>query len=671
MTPRAATTAADGHAPGRLTLPRLIAALCVPAFALTVIGLADLLPPGNWAAALIAPDPNDPRAVILRYAFAPRVAVALIAGAALGLAGTLLQQALRNPLAEPATLGTFAGASLALSAATLFAPWLLAGGRDFVALGGATVATALAFLLAGRGLSPVRMILGGLVTTLFCNAAAATLVTLKSDDMAALFVWESGSLVQDGGAGVADLALRLGIAAVCAALLMRPLTLLGVGDAAAGSLGARAGAVRLAAVATAVALSASVAAAIGVIAFVGLAAPALARLVGVRSLRGRLVWAPVIGALLLWLTDRLTLVAPFYDEIPAGAATALLGAPLLLVLLPALRPDPPAPAATPASGRDATHLALAVTIVASVAVALVALGLGRDGAGWVWTLPLGGDPLVALRGPRVGAAFGAGALLALAGVALQRMTGNPMAAPEILGVSSGAMLGVLALVLATTGFDRGATLLAAGVGAGAAIAVVLAAARRGAFAPERLLLAGIAVTTMGSGLAAIVLASGDPRVATLHAWIAGSTYGTDAADAWIAMVAAGVGLGALPLAGRWLEALPLGTGTASALGVSLAPARLTLAAAAAAAAAVATLVVGPLSFVGLMAPHMARILGFRRVVPQFVAAALIGGGLLTAADWLGRTVIFPWQIPAGIVSALIGGAYLIARLSFPAGLRKS
>ncbi|RWC98434.1 MAG: Fe(3+)-hydroxamate ABC transporter permease FhuB, partial [Mesorhizobium sp.] len=74
---------------------------------------------------------------------------------------------------------------------------------------------------------------------------------------------------------------------------------------------------------------------------------------------------------------------------------------------------------------------------------------------------------------------------------------------------------------------------------------------------------------------------------------------------------------------------------------------------------IATLVIGPLSFVGLMAPHLARMLGLQRALPQLFASAMLGGMILVSADWAGRMLIFPWQIPAGLLAALVGGPYFM------------
>ena len=95
-------------------------------------------------------------------------------------------------------------------------------------------------------------------------------------------------------------------------------------------------------------------------------------------------------------------------------------------------------------------------------------------------------------------------------------------------------------------------------------------------------------------------------------------------------------------------------------GVPLAVSRLAVLLATAFATAAGTLIVGPLSFVGLMAPHAVRLLGFRQSLPQLVAAAILGAVLMVLADLAGRIVAFPWQIPAGLVATFLGGSYFIA-----------
>ncbi|WP_287290515.1 iron chelate uptake ABC transporter family permease subunit, partial [Mesorhizobium sp.] len=132
-----------GHR-ARFKAGMLVAFVGVPAVLaayLTAAGLLRLLPADMWWQSLGATDFADPRQLLYRHAFLPRLAISLLAGAALGLTGTLLQQVLRNPLAEPTTIGTNAGATVALTIATLYAPWMLEQGREWVALAGGALST--------------------------------------------------------------------------------------------------------------------------------------------------------------------------------------------------------------------------------------------------------------------------------------------------------------------------------------------------------------------------------------------------------------------------------------------------------------------------------------------------------------------------------------------------
>jgi iron complex transport system permease protein len=116
---------------GGWMLVTLVGVPAVLAAYLTTAGLLRVLPVDMWWQSLGAADFTDPRQLLYRHAFLPRLAISLLAGAALGLTGTLLQQVLRNPLAEPTTIGTNAGATVALTVATLYAPWMLEQGRDW------------------------------------------------------------------------------------------------------------------------------------------------------------------------------------------------------------------------------------------------------------------------------------------------------------------------------------------------------------------------------------------------------------------------------------------------------------------------------------------------------------------------------------------------------------
>lgn len=635
------------------------------ALALLLIGI-DLntrLPAAQWLPAALTPDMADMRQLILHFSWLPRLCMALLCGAVLALAGLLMQQVLRNPLASPTTLGVASGAQLGLLIATLWAPWALELGREWVALAGGGLATLLVFALAWRrGLAPLTLILAGLVVTLYLSALNIALMLVQQQDLNAVFIWGSGSLSQNSWSGIQLLLPRLAVGLLLILPLLRPLALLELDDSGVKSLGVPLRFLRFSTLLLAVYLTACTVSVVGVIGFIGLAAPALVRLLGARTLGRRLIWAPLLGGLLLCVTDLAIqrLAGSLAELVPTGAATALLGAPLLLWLLPRLRLAGGQP-----QGGDShvfsRHplpfqrlLPLSLLLIGAV---LIGFGLGQGTEGWQWHLT--DSSLLEWRWPRVMAAASAGCMLALAGCLIQRLTGNPMSSPEVLGISAGAALGLIALLFLLPYSGPLAQLALGGLGAGLTLLLLLGLSRRSGFAPERVLLIGISITALFDALQVILLAGGDPRGQNLLGWMSGSTYFVGPQMAlWVLACSVLLLLAALPL-GRWLELLPLGDGTPKALGVPLGRSRFALLLLAALLTAGATLIVGPLSFIGLLAPHLARLLGLARAVPQLLGAALLGALVMVAADWLGRNLLFPAQLPAGLLASLLGGAYFM------------
>ncbi|QHA88126.1 Fe(3+)-hydroxamate ABC transporter permease FhuB [Serratia rhizosphaerae] len=643
----------------------LLALLAAAAGGLSVFNLLQQLPLAQWGQALRAPDIDNVQQMVFHYSLLPRLCIALLAGAGLGLVGVLFQQVLRNPLAEPATLGVSAGAQLGLTIATL---WMLPGGElteQLAAMAGAIVVGALVFGVAwGKRMSPVTLILAGLVLGLYCGAVSSLLALFNYEQLQGLFLWSTGSLNQQDWSAVQFILPRLLLAALLAALLIRPLTLLGLDDGVARNLGLGLALARFSALALAIVFSAMLVNAVGVIGFIGLFAPLMAKMLGARRLAHRMMLAPLLGALLLWLTDQLMVwLALVWREIPTGAATALIGAPLLLWLLPRLRSaaTPPPMNLGDRVPAERQHLPRwlvlgGVLLLAGLALALM---LGKNAAGWHWSVGTEFESLWPWRWPRVLSALAAGVMLAVAGTLIQKLTGNPMASPEVLGISSGAAFGVVVMMFIVPG-DAFVWLLPAGsLGAALTLLVITVVAGRGGFSTERMLLAGIALSTAFTTTIYLLLASGDPRMGGLLTWISGSTYAVTGAQAIRTALIAALLVLLAPLCRRWLTILPLGGATARSVGIALTPVRLSILLLAATLTAMATLTVGPLSFVGLMAPHMARMLGFRRALPQMLIAALLGGLLMVFADWCGRMVLFPYQIPAGLLATFIGAPYFV------------
>lgn len=633
-------------------------ALALAAALLFGMRLAEL-----WPAAMPATESVDLSDVILLYAFLPRAAVAIVAGAALGLSGLLLQRILRNPLAEPSTLGISAGAQLAMAAATIYAPALMELSVGAVAFAGGVAAVALILALTWRrGLEPVAVVLAGMMVALTANSLSAALILANGDYLFSLFIWGGGSLVQQGWGPTVAIGLRLVLGLAAAALLLRPLAILGLDDQSARNLGVSVHMSRFLVIALAVWIATTVAAEVGIIGFIGLAAPALATLSGARSLRQKLVATPLIGAILLWLTDGLVqlLSGPAGERVPTGAATALLGGPLLLWLLPRLKMFewPSVNTQAAASGRAPRPWSIVLLIVigtlAATGVALM-VGIGPDG----WQIASGEalHDLVDWRAPRVVVAAATGAMLGAAGVVIQRITANPLASPEVLGVGAGAGAGMaLALVL---GSALGLQLAVSAAGALAVLAVILLVGARAGFGPERLLFAGIAMNALCSAVLTAMIALGNQQSYTLLRWLSGSVNDVVASDGLVTVSGLVLLAGPLFLVTRWLDLFPLGAPTAQALGLRIAPSRLIVILLAALMTALAANYVGPLSFVGLIAPHLTRLLGLGRAREQLAGAIALGALLMILADWLSRVAAFPYQLPLGIFASLIGGPYLI------------
>ena len=650
-----------------LSSPLLRPGLCllVLTLGLACAELARQLPGALWWQALFSPELDDARQAVVHFSWLPRLAICLLAGAALGLAGTLMQQVLRNPLASPTTLGVASGAQLALMMVTLLAPsWLLIG-REWIAMAGGSLAMGLVFALAWRRqLNPVVIVFAGLVINLYLAAISMGLLLFFQEELKGLLVWGSGSLAQNSWSCVGYLLPRLLLAAMLAAVLVRPLAVLELDDASARSLGVSLKHLRLAGLGLAVFVTACVVSVVGLIGFIGLAAPAMVRLLGVRKLAQRLLWAPILGALLLAATDLLlqTLSRFWPVLIPTGAMTALLGAPLLLWLIPRLGIKQSAPKANSSLllARHPAPTRLVGLMVLGLAAAVIAsLLFGQGMGGWGWPSWLRWQVQLEWRLPRTLAAGAAGVLLALAGTLLQRVSNNPMASPELLGVSGGTFMGVIAAALLLPALPLPMMLLGGLVGAFACLLLLVLINRRNGFQPERILLSGIAITALFEPLQAIALANGDLRVQQLLSWMSGSTYYVTQPVALALVVLALLMLAACLLASRWLDLMPMGPAVATALGIHLGRAQLTILLLVAVLTASATMVIGPLSFAGLLAPHLARLMGLVRARWHLLGAAGCGALLMVSADWIGQQILFPQEVPVGLVSTLLGGAYFM------------
>lgn len=262
-----------------------------------------------------------------------------------------------------------------------------------------------------------------------------------------------------------------------------------------------------------------------------------------------------------------------------------------------------------------------------------------------------------LRLPRALAAVLVGVCLGTAGAIFQSVLRNPLASPDVLGVTGSAAVAGVVGVLALNWSGLGLSLLAIAGGVSGALVIAALTWRRG-ISGMRLILVGVGVAAFAGAVISWLLTTSDLRdAASAYTWLVGSLNGTG----WpvVAVTAGLAGLACLALVPqlRGLRALELGDDTATALGVRPERTRALVLLTAVVLAAVAVGAVGPLSFVALMAPQVARRLVGRTSL-SLVASAAIGGALVTGSDLLAQYAIASVTLPAGVVTGVVGAPYL-------------
>jgi len=304
-------------------------------------------------------------------------------------------------------------------------------------------------------------------------------------------------------------------------------------------------------------------------------------------------------------------------------------------------------------------LALPGLLLAGLAAIAWALSSGEARADWSTMLEvLGGGHgqgtavILELRLPRAMAAYGGGAMLAVAGALMQILLRNPLADPYVLGVSGGAAVGALAAL--SLGLSSLASDGCAFAGALGAMLLVFGLARGdGSWSQTRLLLTGVIVAAgCGAAVSLMLSMASDARIHSMLFWLMGDA--SAASNPWPALAILVLALlSCMPLA-RDLNVLSRGQLGARSLGVAVERLRVLIYLLAALLTAFAVTMIGTVGFVGLVVPHLVRLAignDQRLLLP---GAALAGGALLTAADTAARLVLSPLQLPVGVLTALIG-----------------
>ncbi|MCZ7419961.1 iron ABC transporter permease [Verrucosispora sp. WMMA2121] len=669
---------------GRASVPRVVGIFLAATALLLVVVAVHLTQGTSTVGALdllrLLTGGDDETARVFVASRVPRLLAGLTIGVALGFAGAALQSIARNPLASPDTLAVNAGAHLAIVSVAAFGialPALPAGGLAFC--GGLAAAGLVMAMSSGGQAGTTRLILAGSATALALSSVTMLLLLLFEQATIGLFAWGNGSLVQSDLDTLTQLAPVIVAAVATLMFFGHRLDILALGDDTATVLGIDVRRTRLVVTVLAVLLSAAAVTLTGPVGFVGLCAPVIVRLLGplvpgVHRHRILLPLSGMAGVIIVLGSDvllRALMGGQAGVDIPTGVVTTLFGAGILIWL--ARRHRDAGPTRRPAGGHAAVRSAAfhrtVVAVAATVTVAAVLLGML---AGDTWLLL--GDIVNWINGstgpaytfvldqrwPRVAAAMLAGAALAVAGTTVQAVCRNPLAEPGILGITAGAGLGAVSLLTFVPLAGVWAVSGVAGLGAMLAFALVYGAAWRGGLSSDRLVLIGFGAWQGGMAMITFMIVAFDPwNTGKALTWLSGSTYGRTATQVLPVAIALLVLTPAVVAARRELDLMTLDDDTPRVLGVRLERTRLIALGAAALLTSTAVSAVGVIGFVGLVAPHAARALVGGRHTRVLPVAALLGAALVSLADTLGRTVIAPAQIPAGLVTAMIGTPYFV------------
>ncbi|EOW3974869.1 Fe(3+)-hydroxamate ABC transporter permease FhuB [Vibrio parahaemolyticus] len=591
----------------------------------------------------------------------PRLSITLLVGAMLGLTGSLMQQLTQNNLTSPLTLGTSSGAWLALVIVNIwFVDWV-ADYSAFAAMAGALVAFGLIISIAGvRNMTGLPLVVSGMVINILLGSIATALIILNAQFAQNIFMWGAGDLSQYSWDWFEWLLPRSTVAIVILIVAPRILTLMKLGQEGAAARGLAVLPAFGALMVMGIWLVSASITAVGIISFIGLLTPNIARAMGARTPRDELISSMLLGAALLLITDSAAIYLSLLLEetIPSGVAAAAIGAPALIWFTRKKLTATDQQNLSMSQGKTALSNAAVWGIAVMGIIGILAYSFVTHGiSGIEFAIP--GEFQWQLRWPRMISAISVGVALSIAGIILQRIVYNPLASPDILGVSSGATFAII-----ITGVMVGSVLAAfnwgvAFLGSLTVLMLLLIIGKRSHFNPSNFVLSGIALSALLQALVQFALAQGSGESYKILLWLTGSTYRVTSTSALVLLISVLVLLAIVLALSRWLTLISIGRAFSNARGLNPSSANTILLVIVALLCAFSTATVGPVSFVGLVAPHMAMMLGARKVKEQLFVGSLIGATLMVWADWLGQIAIYPSQIAAGTLVAIIGSTYFL------------
>ncbi len=591
----------------------------------------------------------------------PRLCIALLVGGMLGLTGSLMQQLTQNNLTSPLTLGTSSGAWLALVVVNLwFVDWV-ADYSALAAMAGAIIAFGLIISIAGiRNMTGLPLVVSGMVINILLGSIATAIIILNAQFAQNIFMWGAGDLSQYSWEWFNWLLPRSFIALIILIFAPRILMLLKLGQDGAAARGLSVlPAFGILMVMGIWLVSASITA-VGIISFVGLLTPNIARAMGARTPRDELISSLLLGAVLMVVTDSVAISLSLWLEetIPSGVAAAAIGAPALIWFTRKKLTATDQLNLSMSQGKEQLSKLTVWGIIVVCITGILTYTLIAHGASGI-EVSLPGDFQWQLRWPRMITALSVGVALSVAGIILQRIVYNPLASPDILGVSSGATFAIIFTGVVASSLLSSFGWGVAFTGSLAVLVLLLVIGKRSQFNPSNFILSGIALSALLDALVQFALAQGTGESYKILLWLTGSIYRVPAHNAVMLATSVLILLAGVFAISRWLTLISIGRAFSDARGLNPFMANTVLLTIVALMCAFSTATVGPISFVGLVAPHMAMMLGARKVKEQLLVGSLIGATLMLWADWLGQIAMYPSQIAAGTLVAILGSTYFL------------
>ncbi|HEC1888889.1 TPA: iron ABC transporter permease [Campylobacter jejuni] len=582
-----------------------------------------------------------------------RFFMCLLCGFLLAFSSLILRIVMQNPLASDTTLGIAPSASFTILIATLFFPSFLNISKVLMGFIGAFSILFLMFIfMLKKYLNSASIIFLGLINGMVFSALSSLLVLFYPEESKAFLLFNSGYLTQNNFKNVIEFFCYSSVALVSLYFFIPHLKILNLGDELASSVGQNIFYVKFFALCLSAYFITLVVSFIGVISFLGLFASVCAGFFKIKNIRKEFAICGFLGFFLLFGVDLFLQILQILKgiDLPTGGVLALIGSPLFIFAVLKILKE--------TFNNDDIYMSCYFKekyIIAGLillVLMLFFLNLYFDFS----TLGFKNisDEILVLRLNRLFILFLCGILLALVGFILQRLSFNPIASPEMLGINSGASLGVLFALYFSLGYIQ----IFAIMGALLVLCFMFFLSIKFNINMQKIILIGVAIMFFVDALGKIFLSSGDFRAYAFLAYTQAGFINIDENLSLFLLIYTGVFLFVLYMLYPGLKIFSLGENCALSVGLNITKFRIVFLILSACACALISLCIGPFSFIGLLATYIVRLLGIKKLYNQLLSTALLGICLIFLAYFISKVILFPYEIPLGIVATLLGGICL-------------